>query len=172
VAEVKTYRADVDRDGRYWHIRVPDIGRSTQARHVREIEPMARDLIAVMEDVPADSFGVDVHITLPDEVRKDLELSAALRTQAAASQRLAAEITRSAARQLHEDGLTLRDIGSLFDVSHQRAHQLIEAAATGAPTAQDLELLLRSLQDFGKLFDMSSARAHQLVEEAAHRIAI
>src|ERR1019366_2533676 len=128
VAEVKTYRADVERDGRFWHIRVPEVGRSTQARHVRDIEPMARDLIAVMEDVPADSFLVDVDIALPDEVRKDLDLSADLRQQAATSQHAAAELTRHAARRLHDDGLTLRDIGKLLDVSHQRAHQLVEEA--------------------------------------------
>ena len=43
---------------------------------------MARDLIAIMDEVPADSFGLDVHIKLPKEVTRELEESAALREQA------------------------------------------------------------------------------------------
>ena len=56
----KTYRAEVARDGGFWSVRVPEIGRTTQARTLAEIEPMARDLIAVMEDVPAGSFGLEI----------------------------------------------------------------------------------------------------------------
>jgi transcriptional regulator with XRE-family HTH domain len=171
VAEVKTYHADVERDGRFWAIRVQEVGRSTQARHVREIEPMARDLIVVMEDVPADSFRLEVNITLPDEVRKDLELSAELRRQAAVSQHAAAELTRNAARQLHQDGLTLRDIGKLLDVSHQRAHQLVEGGAEDNPTVRDLEKLLDVLRDIGKRVEVSRQRAH-LVGEAEDRLAV
>ena len=126
MAEVRTYRADVERDGRFWHIHVPEISRSTQARHLREIEPMARDLIAVMEDVPSDSFHVEMHVTLPAEVDQELQRSAELRADAARSQHEAAALTRSAARRLHNDGLTLREIGKLLDVSHQRAHQLVD----------------------------------------------
>jgi hypothetical protein len=36
------------RDGRFWLIHVPEIDRHTQARHLREIDTMARDLVAVM----------------------------------------------------------------------------------------------------------------------------
>jgi hypothetical protein len=53
VAEVKTYRVDVERDGRFWLIHVPAVERWTQARNVREIEPMARDLIAIMDTARA-----------------------------------------------------------------------------------------------------------------------
>jgi hypothetical protein len=75
VAEVKTCRADVERDGRFWHIHVPEISRSTQARHLREIEPMARDLIAVMEDVPSDSFHVDLPVPLLAEAEQEIRRS-------------------------------------------------------------------------------------------------
>lgn len=57
---MRTYRAEVTRDGEFWSVRVPEIGRTTQARTPGEIEPMARDLIAVMEDIPADSFGLEI----------------------------------------------------------------------------------------------------------------
>jgi hypothetical protein len=60
---VRTYRAEVSRDGEFWRIRVPEVDRSTQARDEDEIEPMARDLIAIMDDVPADSFALTVTFT-------------------------------------------------------------------------------------------------------------
>jgi hypothetical protein len=57
---MRTYRAEAVRDGEFWCIRVPELARTTQARSLDEVEPMARDLIAIMDDIPADSFGLDV----------------------------------------------------------------------------------------------------------------
>jgi hypothetical protein len=128
VAEVKTYHADVDRDGKFWRVRVPEVARTTQARSLREVEQMARDLIAIMDDIPADSFDLDVRITLPEEVRAELERSAALREQAALNQAQAAQLSRQAARRLRDEGLPLRDVGQALGISFQRAKQLIDEA--------------------------------------------
>ena len=128
MAELKTYRADVDRDGKVWRVRVPDIGRATQARTLREVEPMARDLIAIMDDIPADSFDLDVTLTLPADVRAELDRSAELREQSARSQAQAAQLVRHAARRLRDQGLPLQDVGKALGVSFQRAKQLIDEA--------------------------------------------
>jgi hypothetical protein len=48
--------ATVDRDGRSGGC-VPEVARTTRARMLREVEPMARDLIAIMDNIPADSFA-------------------------------------------------------------------------------------------------------------------
>jgi hypothetical protein len=66
-----TYHAEVERDGRFWRVRVPDIDRSTQARSLSEAEAMVRDLIAIMTDVPQNSFDVDMSIFLPGDVKAD-----------------------------------------------------------------------------------------------------
>jgi DNA-directed RNA polymerase specialized sigma24 family protein len=132
VAKLKTYRVDVARDGRFWHIRVPQIERSTQARHLREVELMARDLIAIMEDAAPESFGLDVHIDLPQDVRQELARSAELREQAAHAQAEAARLSRDAARRLYDQGLPLRDIGKVLGVSFQRAKQLVDQAREAA----------------------------------------
>jgi hypothetical protein len=126
VAELTTYRIEVERDGRFWRIRVPEIERSTQARHLREVELMARDLIAIMEDVPPDSVELDVHIELPEDIRQELARSAELREQAASAQAEAARLSRDAARRLYDRGLPLRDIGKVLGVSFQRAKQLVD----------------------------------------------
>jgi len=128
VAELKTYRAEVDRDGKVWRIRVPEVARTTQARTLREVEPMVRDLIAIMDNIPAGSFGVDVILTLPADVQAELDRSAELRDQAARSQAQAAQLARRAARRLRDQGLPLQDVGKALGVSFQRAKQLIDEA--------------------------------------------
>jgi hypothetical protein len=123
---MRTYRADVERDGRFWRIRVPDIDRSTQARSLSEAEAMIRDLIAIMDDVPADSFDVDMKIILPDDIQLELQQSRAFREQALQAQAEAARLARDAARRLHLLGLSLRDIGQALGVTFQRAKQLVD----------------------------------------------
>ena len=128
VAELKTYRADVDRDGRVWRVRVPEVQRTTQARTLSEVEPMARDLIAIMDDIPADSFSLDVTITLPADVQEELERSAELQQDAARSQAAAAAAARRAARRLRDQGLPLKDVGQALGVSFQRAKPVHDEA--------------------------------------------
>jgi hypothetical protein len=128
VADLKTYHADVERDGAVWRVRVPEVQRTTQARSLREVEPMARDLIALMDDIPVDSFKVNVHIKLPPDAAFELERSAALRDEAARAQAQAAHLSRQAARHLRDHGLSLRDVGQALGVSFQRAKQLIDEA--------------------------------------------
>jgi len=126
---MKTYRAEIERDGRFWRVRVPDIDRSTQARSLSEAEAMVRDLVAIMTDVPQNSFAVDMKIILPEDVQLELEQSHALREQAKQTQAEAARLVRDAAHRLHTLGLSLRDIGKALGVTFQRAKQLVDEAA-------------------------------------------
>ncbi len=119
-----SYKATVSRDGRFWFVRVDGVG-STQARHLRELETMVKDLIGLMTDDDPDQIVVDYDIRLPADVEKHLRRSEELRAASAEAQAAAAAEVRSAARQLHEQGLALRDVGKVLGVSHQRAHQLI-----------------------------------------------
>ena len=51
-----SYKATATRDGRFWLVRVKGVG-STQARHLRELEAMTKDLIRVMTgDDSEDSY--------------------------------------------------------------------------------------------------------------------
>lgn len=121
-----TYRVEVRRGDRWWVLSVPEIPAAhSQARTLAEAEPTARDLIAVMLEVPADSFGLDVHVTLPADVAAHLRRSAELREDSARAQAEAAAEVRCAAQQLRASGLPLRDIGQALGVSYQRAHQLV-----------------------------------------------
>lgn len=88
-------------------------------------ESTARDLIALMLEVPEDSFGVAVNVLVPESVTARLNHAAALRKQAAEYRDQAAKETSGAARELKELGLSLRDVGAALGVSFQRAHQLV-----------------------------------------------
>lgn len=123
VAVVTTYEATARRDGRFWLIEVHGLG-WTQARHVREIEPMARDLVASMRRVPVDSVEVVVTTRLPDKVQGHLARAEELRQESARAQAQAATEVRTATRELLDVGLTLRDVAQLLGVSYQRVHQL------------------------------------------------
>lgn len=72
---MKTYHAEGDRDGPVWRIHVP-VARTTRARTQQEADSMAHDLVAIMDDIPADSFDLDITIILPAEVRAELDRSA------------------------------------------------------------------------------------------------
>ncbi|WP_349814832.1 aminotransferase class I/II-fold pyridoxal phosphate-dependent enzyme [Curtobacterium sp. MCJR17_043] len=115
------------RDGRSWLVWIDDELR-TQARRQRDVELMARDWLANMHDRDADSFTLDVEFVLPDSVRAHLDRAVELRAEADRARRAATNETAAAARELHEAGLTLREIGPLLDVSYQRAQQLVAAA--------------------------------------------
>ena len=122
---MKTYNATVYRELRWWVIDVPELVVATQVRHLADAEWMVRDCIAVTLDCEPDAFDVEITVTLPDEVSSDLESVIALQAKAAAIQTEAAATRRRAARRLADAGITVRDIGAVLGVSHQRAHQLI-----------------------------------------------
>lgn len=89
---------------------------------------MVRDLIAIMADVPQNSFAVDMKIILPEDVQLELDQSQVLREQARQTQAEAARLARDAAHRLHTLGLSLRDIGKALGVTFQRAKQLVDEA--------------------------------------------
>ncbi len=126
---MNTYEVDVERGERFWLVHVPAIGHSTQARSLREVETMARDLISVMHDGPIDldQIQLEVRLHLPDSVRKHIARAAELREQEAHVRQEAAKAARAAVRELADQGLTMRDIGAAMGISHQRAEQLVKS---------------------------------------------
>lgn len=122
-----TYKAKVTREDRWWMVHIPEIGGLTQARHLSEAKPMARSLIAITLDIPADSFDVDVEIEKVGTV-KVAERTTRLRTARETAAQLEHEVqtdAESLARDLANEGIPLRDIGNILGVSYQRVHQLI-----------------------------------------------
>lgn len=68
------YNALCTREGNWWAIDVPGVpGVHTQAKRLDQAEAMARDAVALMLEVPPDSFDVEVTPVLDAAVDKALE---------------------------------------------------------------------------------------------------
>ena len=113
-------------DGKFWIIEIPAIDGITQARSVKEIDVMVRDLISIMTETEPDSFDVNMKLLLPDDVAATLKRAGELRDIADSARKEAAAESRRAAKALRASGLTVRDIGAALGVSFQRAHQLVK----------------------------------------------
>ena len=59
---IKTcYKVNVTKDGALWFIQLPSHENIfTQARSVEEIEPMTREVISLMLNIPEDSFEIEL----------------------------------------------------------------------------------------------------------------
>lgn len=123
---MKTYEANVERDGRFWLIRIAGVG-NTQARNLRELDAMAKDLIAIVKGVDPERIEVHFDVRVPTSARCHLERAEKLRAQSTQANSQAAQEVRAAARELSSSGMPLRDIGAVLGVSYQRAHQLVKA---------------------------------------------
>lgn len=126
---VKTYHARVERgEVKYWAVWVEEIQRATQARHLRELDTMTRDLIEIM-DPDAGEFTVEYEYVLPEAAAQHLKRRETLRAQMELLQEAASAENAAAAAALTELGIPARDAGQLLGVSHQRVSQLVKQAA-------------------------------------------
>ena len=99
------YTAIAERDGTWWAITVPELpGVFSQARRLDRVEYMARDAIALMLEVPPDSFDIGVienHDPPSQEVIDDI---VSIREAVARMRREAGDKTRAAVLALCIEG--------------------------------------------------------------------
>lgn len=127
-----TYDVYLEREGRFWLVRVPETDSLTQARNLGEAEQMAREIIASDLDLPSvDDVKVTIRghiIAGVTDIPNRIESITANRARAQESETAAAVDTRKLAGELVAAGITVRDIGQILGVSYQRAHQLVQDA--------------------------------------------
>jgi predicted RNase H-like HicB family nuclease len=128
---MSTYTARAERDeGGWWAVSVPELpGVFTQARRLGQVEELVRDAIALWLESPIDGFEVHVEASIPD-LDEQIELVAKARRRAEELREEAGLRSRRVAAELAGRGLTVRDIGQVLGVSHQRAAQLLEQKST------------------------------------------
>jgi len=119
---MKTYEIKAVRSGKWWALSVPEIkGVYSQARSLSEARSMAREAIALMLDIPEDSFDVELTIEpWADEIR---ELNAVRAEQQELEERLDA-LRLELLEQFKAGGVSTRDAGEALGLSHQRISQL------------------------------------------------
>jgi hypothetical protein len=122
-----TYEARVVREGSWWVADVVGVG-ATQGRNLDEVRRMVVDLVASMEDVPAESFSVKLDIEVPGVTEK-VSLARQLVDQAARVQQEAAANSRLVVGELRQRGLSVGDVAKVLGVSPQRVSQIAAKAA-------------------------------------------
>ncbi len=135
---MKKYQVRADRSGQWWSIEasVPRASVWTQARRIDQIEATVREAIALALDVTPDSFEINVHIEIPEDLRADVEIANVIATIAEIAQDAATVARRVVALKLQKQGLTVRDIGQVLGLSAQRISQLISVVED---TSKDFE---------------------------------
>lgn len=124
---METYKVNVTRDEDAWMVEVPAVERVTLAETLAEVDETACGLISIMTGFNPESIRLDVHIHLAAGLAEHVEGYKRQRRIAEEASARALEEGRIAARQLRDSGMTMRDIGRLLGVSHQRASQLANA---------------------------------------------
>lgn len=120
-----------DWNGHWWAITVTGLpaelgDQFTQAAKIRDIEPMARMLIADLLEIEPDSFELDVTSDPPPDVAQliaERDAAAAERDRAAAA---AAQAQRRVALVARENGFTVRDTAALAGITYGRIGQLLK----------------------------------------------
>jgi hypothetical protein len=120
------YTARARRDGKWWAISVAGLpGALTKVRRLDQAEATTREVIALVLDVPEDSFDVTVTPDLTEAQRTAMDaLDLAKANHAAAAEAMAAWQRELATQLVKRDGLTVRDAAEVIGVSFQRVSQL------------------------------------------------
>jgi predicted RNase H-like HicB family nuclease len=121
----RSYVVACRRCGDWWAVTVPDVpGVFTQARRLEQVTTFAREAVALMLDVDPGSFDLDLRPEVPDLGGRVTSVKA-LRDQADRLSKEAGEATVQLARDLSSQGLSVRDIGLLLNLSPQRVSQMV-----------------------------------------------
>lgn len=125
----REFKIEITRDGRWWMVDIPEIDGLSQARRLAEAETMAREYIALDQNIPYDDINVEtasIRMEQP-EFRELLDEARSIRSRRAHAQKLKQEAIDDAQQFAHwltTYGIPVRDIAELLDVSPQRVSQL------------------------------------------------
>jgi DNA-binding CsgD family transcriptional regulator len=123
----KTYMVEARRWEHGWELHVDGVG-VTQTKSLHSAPRIAREYISLVENIN-DESTIDVEIR--PEIGRALSDEVAVARKAVGDlsdrQREAAALSRAAAKDLAESGLSGADIAVVLDLSPQRVSQLLNA---------------------------------------------
>lgn len=127
MSDQHAYEVTVRRDGRWWFVYVPELDVGGQARALREVDEVAREVIGLQLDIDPDPIELDVSIEIPEPARTTWEAARANSAEAREHEREASRLAREAVAVLRSQGFTVRDAAAMLGISHQRVAQLDHA---------------------------------------------
>lgn len=125
--EVTTYTSRAHREGEWWIIQCDEApGAISQVKRLNEAAVAQREAIAFVLDVATSE--VDVHLvpTIAPEIDAEIAELRDLRAEAAERETRAWQLSRSLARQLKDEGYTVREVAVMLGVSPQRVDQILK----------------------------------------------
>ncbi len=123
---MKTYTVRAKRWEHGWELHIDGVG-VTQSHGLSDAEHMVRDYVAMLHDVPVDSFDVSIVPEVGDGLDEEARAARESVRRAEELQREAAVRSRAAAAHLKSHGLSGRDIAAVLQISPQRVSQLLAA---------------------------------------------
>ncbi|MCL1923703.1 MAG: hypothetical protein FWG15_07620 [Propionibacteriaceae bacterium] len=128
MVEKMIFHVTATRSGRWWALQCQEHpGALSQVTRLDQAGETIREAIAFVANIPKDSFDIEVIPVLPEEFLREQKAMLVAREESKHLNSRSAEHAREAARILAETGLSLRDVGTVMGVSHQRAAQLVSS---------------------------------------------
>lgn len=117
----------------WWAVEIPEVGGAfTQAKRLDQVSGHAADAVAVLEGISPDRVEVEaVDYDLDDPaMTRDIDEAKTLSRDARRAAENASTAMRAVVRKLRERGLSVRDVGTILQISPQRVSQLENRATT------------------------------------------
>lgn len=130
VAEVNRYTATARRINGQWQVQCDQLpGALSLVKRLDQAKDIHREAVAFVAGVPIDQVAVHIHTELPAELEEAIRGRGEAIQRAATAMESARDQSRDVARALHDDqGLSMRDIATILDVSLARVQQLVSEA--------------------------------------------
>lgn len=136
---MKEYTSVAHREGRWWVVQCDQLpGALSQVTRLDKAEEAQREAIAFVARTSPDLVSVQVRASISPEVDQVVGETRQLKEEIAEAERRAMIQSRAIAGRLADESYSLREIGFILGVSHQRVGQLLqERARAGASGTAD-----------------------------------
>ncbi|NQX29241.1 hypothetical protein HQQ81_17995 [Microbacteriaceae bacterium VKM Ac-2854] len=131
------YTSVAHREGRWWIVQCDQLpGALSQVTRLDKAEEAQREAIAFVAQISPSDVTVRVRASINPEVDEEVLQTRRMKEEIAAAETRAAAQSRALAARLAGESYSLREIGFILGVSHQRVGQLLNEDARGSAAAR------------------------------------
>ena len=122
-----TFTVTAERSGKWWVLQADELpGAITQVARLDQADQI-KEAIAFVGKLSESEVEIRLRPVVSEAVTRRLEQVRELRARADAAKAAAALEWGQVAKDLSSEGFTMRDVGTILGISHQRAQQLIKS---------------------------------------------